>query len=37
MEELPEDLQNVVKEAAAEAANYHTQLFVEEEASQKYI
>lgn len=35
MEELPEDLQNVVKEAAEEAAKYHTQLFVDEEASLK--
>lgn len=35
MEELPEDLQQVVKDAAAEAAVYHTQLFVDEEASLK--
>ena len=30
---LPEDLQNVVKECALEAAEYHTKLFVEEEQS----
>lgn len=35
MEELPEDLQQAVKDAAAEAAVYHTQLFVDEEASLK--
>lgn len=33
MEELPENLQKVVKEAAIEAAKYHTSLFQKEEAS----
>ncbi|OOF60259.1 sialic acid TRAP transporter substrate-binding protein SiaP [Rodentibacter myodis] len=31
LEELPEDLQKVVKEAALKAAEYHTQLFIEGE------
>ena len=31
----PEDLQNVVKEAAEAAAEYHTKLFVDEEAGLK--
>lgn len=35
MEMLPEDLQNVVKEAAEAAAEYHTKLFVDEEAGLK--
>lgn len=35
LESLPEDLQKVVKEAAEEAAQYHTKLFVDEEASLK--
>lgn len=35
LESLPEDLQKVVKDAAAEAAQYHTKLFVDEEASLK--
>lgn len=35
MEMLPEDLQEVVKQAAIDAANYHTKLFVEEEAGLK--
>lgn len=35
LEMLPENLQQVVKEVAEEAAKYHTQLFVEEEASLK--
>ena len=35
MEMLPEDLQEVVKAAAVDAANYHTKLFVEEEANLK--
>lgn len=33
MEELPENLQKVVREAAVEAAKYHTSLFQKEEAS----
>ena len=32
MESLPEDLQQVVRDAAKEAAEYHTKLFVDEEA-----
>ena len=35
LESLPEDLQKVVKNAAEEAAEYHTKLFVDEEASLK--
>lgn len=35
MEMLPADLQEVVKQAAEDAANYHTKLFVDEEASLK--
>ncbi|MGY0394823.1 MULTISPECIES: sialic acid TRAP transporter substrate-binding protein SiaP [unclassified Fusobacterium] len=35
MEMLPEDLQQVVKAAAEDAANYHTKLFVDEEANLK--
>lgn len=35
MEELPENLQKVVKEAAQVAAEYHTKLFMEEEAGLK--
>ena len=35
MEILPEDLQQVVKAAAEDAANYHTKLFVDEEANLK--
>lgn len=35
MEELPENLQKVVKEAAEVAAKYHTKLFMDEEASAK--
>lgn len=35
LESLPEDLQKVVKDAAEEAAQYHTKLFVDEEASLK--
>lgn len=35
MEDLPSNLQKVVKEAAVEAAKYHTQLFEKEEASLK--
>lgn len=31
LQELPEDLQKVVKEAAEDAAKYHTQLFIEGE------
>ncbi len=35
MEELPEDLQKVVKDAAVKAAKYHTDLFQKEEAGLK--
>ena len=35
LESLPADLQQVVKDAAVAAADYHTKLFVEEEASLK--
>lgn len=35
MEMLPDDLQEIVKQAAEDAANYHTKLFVDEEASLK--
>lgn len=35
MEELPENLQKVIREAAIDAAKYHTKLFVKEEAELK--
>jgi len=35
MEELPENLQKVVKESAEVAAEYHTKLFMDEEKSLK--